>query len=499
MKKILFLLASALLLSAFMYVNDPQQQNYTVPSWTLYQRALQSGQSVDEAKALLVSKEFPYNINTTLNGDPTTQIGVAWFTNAGVTGGMVQIVEGNAFGASAFSNARTIAATYVAVDTINYVSLGRADGSNNSAGLMAATGFSAGEKRSYTSNKALINHLYPNTTYFYRVGKEDAWSPVGAFTTAKENKESFQFIYITDTQANTDDNFEVSQKTIEAAYEHVPDAKFVLITGDHIESAGLQSSEWEWEQWFEKMQHIWLRLPIAPTQGNHDASPFGNFEHHFNTNNTFNQKQSDDQAKTAMNGVVYSFVYGDALFMMISYEDFRKGEPYFAALEQWMREEVSAHTHIKWKIAAFHKTMFTGAGHQNGSDGRIVRERFAPLFQELKIDLAFQGHDHVYEVIGIGTTTSGEGVYDVSNGVLYFLNNSAGKKKYQPRTQEQMEAAFEQHGVNNYFELFYRLGQTGEPTFSHVTISTEAIDIATYTVNDDGTTALFDAFKIVKK
>jgi hypothetical protein len=187
---------------------------------------------------------------------------------------------------------------------------------------------------------------------------------------------------------------------------------------------------------------------------------------------------------------------------------------------------------VKWKIAAFHKTLFTGsAGHQNGSDGRIIRERFAHVFHDLGIDLAIQGHDHVYEVIGViaadgtnfthladavtnqtfvtltpadGRSLSADvtgkrgGIYDVSDGTLYFLNNSAGKKKYYPRSQEQMEAAFPQHGVKDYFDLFNKFGQTGEPTFSRVKVSTDAIEIDTYTVSDNGETALFDAFRIVK-
>ena len=517
-------------LYACSHSGNPVEQNYTVPSWTLYQRAIILGQSMEQAKKVLVGKDYPYNINTTINGDPSAQMGIAWFTNASVTGGVVQIIEGKTNKSSAFSKARVIPAAYVAVDTVSYVSVGR-DDRNNNDGLMAAAGFSAGEKRSYTSNKALIDKLNPNTTYSYRVGKKGAWSPIGSFTTAAAGKETFEFIYITDTQSNTDANFEVSRKTVETAYQQIPDAKFLLITGDLVESAGSQSSEWEWEQWFESMQHIWLQLPIAPAQGNHDASPFSNFFHHFNTDNSFNTKQSDSNAQTAMGGVVYSFVYGDALFMIISYEDFRKGEPYFAALEQWMREQVSAHSHLKWKIAAFHKTMFTGAGHQNGSDGRIVRERMAPVFHDLNIDLALQGHDHVYEVIGVVATEGNNyrrladavsnqtmipatpadgrslsasvtgregGIYDVSHGVLYFLNNSAGRKKYYPRSKEQMEDGFPQHGVKDYFSLFNKFGQTGEPTFSRVTVSSASIEVATYTVADTGETTLFDTFKIVK-
>jgi len=507
--------------------------DYTIPSWTLYQRALHSGKSLDEAKNLLVSKDYPYNVDITINGDPAKQMGVAWFTNANVTGGVVQIVEGKAGNASAFDKAREIPAVSEAIDSINYISTGK-----NNEEVIASTDFNKGEKCSYTGNKALMDHLKPNTTYSYRVGKEGAWSEIGSFTTAKDNKDAFEFIYATDPQANTDEMFDISKKTIETAYRQVPDAKFALIAGDFIESSREQSSEWEWEQWFEKLQSVWLHLPIAPVQGNHDTSPFHNWFNHFNTDTTYNAQQTDDLTKTAMNGTVYSFVYGDALFMVINYEDYQKGESYFGAIEKWLRKQVADHPDVKWKIVAFHKAMFTGSNmHQSSEpgkeqDGRIVRERFASVFQDLKIDLAIQGHDHIYEVIGViaangknythlenavsnqtfvtptfadGKTLSADvtgkrgGTYDVSNGVLYFLNNSAGKKKYYPRSKEQMEAAYPQHGVKDYFSFFNKFGQTGEPTFSQIKVSAGAIDVATYTVDNDGKAERFDTFKIVKE
>ncbi|MCL1974008.1 MAG: metallophosphoesterase family protein [Bacteroidetes bacterium] len=404
-----------------------------------------------QANSQPVSTDYPYNINTTFNGNPAIQMGIAWFTNASVTGGVVQIVEGKWAESATFSGAREIPAVCVAVDSLPY---------------------RAGEKRSYTSNKVLIDQLYPNTTYSYRVGKEGAWSPVGRFTTASLDREPFDFIYITDTQADTDEHFDISKKTIEAAYQCVPGARFVLMTGDHVDSAGARSAEWEWEQWFEKMQNVWLQLPIATTQGNHDSSPFGNLFHHFNIETNFGE-------------TIYSFVYGDALFLVLSYEGYRKGDSFFSDLESWMRQQIAQNPDLTWRIAAFHKTMFTGAAHQNDADGRIVRERMAPLFKELGIDLAIQGHDHVYEVIE-------------SDGVLYFVNNSAGKKKYYPHTKEQMEADFSKHGVNDYFGLFKKLEQTGEPTFSHITVSTSAIYVSTYAVSGTGETTLLDTFTIQK-
>jgi len=280
------------------------------------------------------------------------------------------------------------------------------------------------------------------------------------------------------------------------------------------------------------MQSTWLRLPIVPVQGNHDQSPFNNMFHHFNTDISYNAQQSNKKAKTAMDGTVYSFVYGDALFMSINFEDMSNGEPYFSALEQWMRKQVAAHPGVKWKIAAFHRTMFTGHAGRLSGNGMTIRERFVSVFQDLGIDLLIQGHDHMYQVIGViaaagtnyrhlagavtnqtfvtptpangkknSTDVTGKrgGTFDVSNGMVFFLNNSAGKKKYYPSSKEQIEAGFSQHGITGFFDMLNKFGQTGEPTFSRVKVSTAAIDVATYTVGDSGEVALFDAFQIVKK
>jgi predicted MPP superfamily phosphohydrolase len=532
MKNLFSVLFATVLFGACHFTVEPEAQNYTIPSWTLYQRALTSGKTIQEAKALLVSKNHPYNINITVHGDPSVQMGVAWFTNANITGGIVQVVEGSVDQLSAFSRARKIPAVCVAVDTLNYVSFGNPDRNKNN-GLMIATGFAAGEKRSYTSNKALITGLKPNTVYSYRVGKKRAWSNIGSFTTAATGNEAFDFIYVTDTQANTDENFDVSKKTIETARTTVPNARFLLVTGDLIDSGGMDSSEWEWEQWFEKMKNIWLHLPIVPVQGNHDRSPFSNWFHHFNTDNSYNVQQTDQNAKTAMGGTVYSFVYGSALFMIINFEDYVKGEPYLSALEQWMRDQVAGRPDVTWRIVASHRSVFTGHAVRQASQTEImIRDKFAPLFQDLKIDLAIQGHDHLYQVIGVlaadgmnyrhladavvnqttvaptpadGKTFSADvtgkrgGTFDVSDGMIYFMNNSAGKKKYNPFSREQMDAGFSQHGIKDYFDFFNKFGQTGEPTFSKITVSADAIDVATYTVSDTGKTSLFDEFKIVKK
>jgi acid phosphatase type 7 len=491
------------------------ESGYTIPSWTKFLMAKKQVSSnpsetaindLEAAVSSLTSSDRPYSIVMSINGDPTTRLGFAWFNNAGVTGAKIEIIAGNStdFSSPLFS----IDATSTTLNNVNYNVSG-----NNLANL---ADIADNSKRSYVSNKALITGLTPNTTYSYRVGKPDAWSEVGTFTTAKANKEPFSFVYTTDPQANAVDMFDISQKTTHAAATMYPNANFWLSCGDLIETSGSTNSEWEYEQFFATQQDIFLKKPFAAIIGNHDKSVNKNFTNHFNTTGP----AFDINSTTP--GSIYSFVYGDALFMALSYEDYSVAGR-LTEIAEWMRAQVAANPNTKWRIVYYHKTIYTGSGsHQSDSDGKTVRDAMAPVFDELKIDLALQGHDHVYEVMGpiknkalVANTVANQvsvsfdarenvtgklgGTFDVKEGTLYFLNNSAGKKKYEPRSQAQMEAIETSLGITNYFGMFTgRFGQTGNPTFSNLRVCTDSINVDTYEVSDLGVASPFDSFKIVK-
>jgi hypothetical protein len=483
-----------------------KESDYTVPSWTKLQAALHQ----------LKNAQSPYSISTVINGDPCSRIGITWFTNADVAAGEVQVIEKTKATSDDFTSPRVITADAKNV-TFNYLN------KSKNQEMIDKTGIADGTKRSYVSHKVVVDGLKPATTYSFRVGTDGAWSDVGSFTTAANDKSPFSFLYIADTQANTEEMFNISQTTVHSAVKMYPDAKFVLCNGDFVESGGKENSEWEWEQWFATMQDVWLNYPLVAIQGNHDTSPYSNFFYHFNTDTTYNTRS--DVVPTTMNGTVYSFVYGNTLFMAINYEDWSK-DGYFDSLAKWMREQVAAHPEVKWRVATYHKTMFTGSqSHQSDHDEALVRKAMLPVFDELKIDLALQGHDHIYEVIGpvknsdktlesnevehveiVGNGNEREnmtgkqgGVFNVYDGTLYFLNNSAGKKKYEPRTEQQMIDAYKDHEVNNYWGLFSgKFGQTGDPTFSKINVTNDTISVITYYVNAAGNAKPFDSFSVIK-
>jgi len=64
-----------------------------------------------------------------------------------------------------------------------------------------------------------------------------------------------------------------------------------------------------------------MNKPFAPVLGNHDKSPNRNFTYHFNT-----AAAEFDKRFSTTPGSVYSFVYGNALFLALSFEDYSNNE-----------------------------------------------------------------------------------------------------------------------------------------------------------------------------
>ncbi len=513
--------------------DELKAENYAIPSYIpmlAAKEAARADSSVVNLKALkdaiaaLQPKETPHSVVANINGDPTTRMAFAWYTGAGVTGGKVQLVKkANAVAADFATPTLELNATAKEAKNMRY--------GVGTSGILKKTGLSLTSTFDYTSHKAIATTLTPNTTYSYRVGTAGHWSDIKTFTTAAAGKESFSFLYMTDSHIQDSTYVEEARWAAITAAKQAPNAKFLLFTGDFVETGTDANSEWEWEQWFNvSMREALDIFPVAPTDGNHDDSPNLNYTYHFNTDNAFYQAA---KVKPQFEGITYSFVYGDALFLIYSHQDYWRGDYDYAAgtstyltndVANWFRQEVAAHPNVKWRIAAVHKNLFTGSGHQEDEDGVLFRSTLLPVFDELDMDLIIQGHDHTYEVMGpidnltktlvpgsvsdvktveVNTNTNRKGLeggtFNVTDGTMYFVNGTCGHKRYYPLSKEEMEANIDLHKVENYWDLFTgRFGQPGAPSFSHITVSTDQIEVKTYTGDKDANATLFDAWKIVK-
>ncbi len=504
--------------------------DYTIPSFIPFWAAKEAAradsiednlQAMREQIIKLVPKQYPYCVVANINGDPTTQMGFAWFTNEGQEAGRVQLVASADATAADFVKPIEFTATPTTTKPLRYaVSL---------SGVIKATGMPTKTAYRYVSHKVVATGLQPNTTYSYRVGTDNAWSEIRTFTTAPADKQSFSFLYMTDSHLQDEEYVSKAEQCANTAAKYSSDARFLLFPGDFVETGTADNSEWEWEQWFERSMRPMLSImPCAPTDGNHDDSPNLNYTYHFNTDNSF---KSNAQIKPQFDGTTYSFVYGDVLFLVYSHQDYWKGQYNILSgtcaylqndVAQWMRREVAKHPDTKWRVALVHKNLFCGSGHQIDEESQLFRAILMPVFKDLHIDLVLQGHDHTYEVIGpvdpetktplladiadvrsvaqdASTNMTGKegGVFTTDNGSLYFVGATCGRKRYYPYSREEMDEHYEKTKVENYYDLFTgKFGQPGAPAYSEITVNADSMVVSTYKTSVFQTRQLYDQIVI---
>ena len=520
--------------------------DWTVPSHTAFKIALTTcaadpsdanRKALDDAIKALIPKTEPYCMVATINGDPKTHMGFCWFTNEGVTDGEVQILANNPDAEAADFDASgviTVKATPTETRLLRY--------SGKARYIVNASGIDAGVRYKYISHKALATTLTPGTEYSWRVGYEGHWSEIGHFRTQDASQGEFSFIVMSDSHIENPTYIKEARRCALAAVKTVPEAKFCCFPGDFVEDGDANNSEWEWERWFEEsMKPVIMNMTMVPTDGNHDDSPNINYTYHFNTDNYFNQNVTD---APQFEGIIYSFVYGDALFLVFSMQDFwRETHSYIDwtsvylsdHVSGWFKDQVRKNPNTKYRISLAHFNLFSGSDHSTDKEPPVFRNCMLPTMKACEIDVALQGHDHTYEVIGpvnpddctpilsaisdreeVGIDKNKNitgykgGTYCTDDGTFYFIGATCGHKRYYPHSRERMEADYTEdnevlrddnhHNVKNYFDLFTGMfGQPEAPTFTKITVKDDCLEFNSYTADDDeGHVTLLNTMKIVR-
>lgn len=520
--------------------------DYTVPSHTMLKIAIQActkdsseanKQALRQAIKNLVPKTEPYCMIANINGDPKTRMGFAWFTNDGVTDGEVQIVAVEDAKEADFEsgNVITVPAGTTQTKTLRY--------SGKATYIVNKSGIKASVRYKYISHKAVATDLTPGTAYSWRCGYEGHWSPIGHFRTEDAAQGEFSFIYMTDSHIMNETYIKEARRCALAAVKTVPDARFCVFPGDFVEDGDANNSEWEWERWFEEaLEPVIKTMPMAVTDGNHDDSPNINYTYHFNTDNWFNYNITN---KPQFEGIVYNFVYGDVLFLVFSMQDFwresydqvaRTWSTYLDEhVSKWFRQTVIENPDTKYRISLAHFNLFSGSDHSTDEEPPLFRKCMLPTFKACEIDIALQGHDHTYEVIGPvnpddctpilsaisdveevavdrnkNMTGKKGGSFCTDDGTFYFIGATCGHKRYYPHSRERMEDDYAEdietifdnkhHNVKNYFDLFTGMfGQPEKPSFTKITVKSDCIEFNSYTADDDeGNVTLFNTMKVVR-
>ena len=311
------------------------------------------------------------------------------------------------------------------------------------------------------SYKAQAADLEPNSTYSYKVGSElGEVSEIGTFKTSGEAGDPFKFVHYTDTQnafwnENVRNEASFGANTLMNALETAGDADFVLHTGDVVETAEVED---EWVDLFEQSRPYFMQSAMAVASGNHDeyALNYGDEPLTEKFNEHVNVPAANDEID---GGSYYSFDYNGVHFVTLNTNDNKESEdnPEGKAIGeeqmQWIREDVEAarENGAEWIVLNYHKPLYSKSYHSlQDEDVQKVREELTALIDELDIDLALQGHDHVIsrthssthvpteenfsnaEVEDVETFVGEDGVeyMEDPDGTVYVLPNTGRTKEY---------------------------------------------------------------------
>ena len=273
--------------------------------------------------------------------------------------------------------------------------------------------------------------LDPNTRYCYRVGDGHAWSEWNIFRTASDKPETFRFLYVGDAQNSIKSLWSHS---IRAAFQTVPDARFIVHAGDLVEDG---YNDQLWGEWSDAMSFISAVIPSVPVPGNHDlhrapgtpnpknvfaASPL--WRRHFALPQNGPEIEEAPSQSYYLDYQGVRFVALDVnVFANTDFQPDAKQRVWDKELE-WLKKTLSANPN-RWTIVVQHQPLYDVA---KGREYPDMRDALAPIYEKYHVDLVLQGHDHAYA--RTHKVARGQVVDPAAPGVIYAISVS-GPKMYE--------------------------------------------------------------------
>ncbi len=301
-------------------------------------------------------------------------------------------------------------------------------------------------------HSVIATGLSPKKTYLYRVGDKElnAWSEIGSFKTGNEEGRT-RFVHLSDPQVFEESHGEAYQETLTLVDEFNPD--FLCLTGDIVNNSWIgytpKLEQWEWAI---TNQDSLLNYPVMAVAGNHEAASY-------DFTSRFHYPYADNQDLST--GGYYSFDYQGIHFSCLNTNDTDASLDNTRGLSnqqmEWLQKDLQDAQDAKWKIVLMHKGLFDAGGHCSNVEGTdndisIMRQQLAPLFNEYKVDVVLQGHDHLYSRSYPLYVTNGQDglvvqtidekvemitkndisyqVYDCPSGPIYLNTGTASGSKY---------------------------------------------------------------------
>ncbi|MCD9024940.1 metallophosphoesterase [Cohnella silvisoli] len=376
-----------------------------------------------------------------------------------------------------------------------------ADGVKKSAAMSAPVATDIFPENKRTGFKEIhafnvvIQDLSPETKYYYKVGNASSgYSAIASFTAPVDpaGNKPFSFVVTPDTQGYSVSTFDNTAKLYDYIKANESDSAFLLHMGDIVEDGNV-SDEWQW--FFEAAQNLSSTLPIMATPGNHDGASYDRdfVQYKSRFNHTSLRKPSGLSSVAA--GTVYSFDYGDALF--ISLNSFASSSD--NAIQWNFVANEAATTSKKWKVVYFHVPPY-----DPGTSHYAIDNVTGKKLTDAGIDLVLSGHEHAYARSTLKTTSSDAGTGSIQKAKFgeaptYVIGGSVYNYAYSLDTRDT--------SWNDYFyDLRIDKSSTGggaiysPGVYSKVEVTSNAIIYKTYykATGSENPFRVIDEFTITK-
>ena len=279
--------------------------------------------------------------------------------------------------------------------------------------------------------------LDANKTYAYRAYDKyvEVGTPQTSITTKDTKSTSFTFSHVSDTQ--TAGSTYTGSHFGKTLAEIVKTSDFIVHSGDVVENS---KYEMQWTSMLNDNFNYLSTIPMMAISGNHETT------YKNGSNETFKHfnNKIPTQASTEK-GYFYSFVYGNAKFIMLNTNDL-SGNKLKTEQYDWLVKELKNNT-MTWTIVVLHNPLYSvgkyGANSSNNSVAMALRTQLQGIFAQYGVDIVLQGHDHTvsrtYPINGQGqpqseTFVEHDGVNYSQNpqGVVYMMNGPGGNARRDP-------------------------------------------------------------------
>lgn len=254
-------------------------------------------------------------------------------------------------------------------------------------------------------HEAHLCGLAADTVYDYQIVSDATHSsPPRSFRTAPDLVATPDAEIVIATVGDSRDGYQVWSQLVQEFQARTPD--LVLFSGDAVTFGQVQT---EWEEFFTMAEPLFAEVPVVSVHGNHDLNAI-NFYSQF-------AMPGDEEN--------FSFDYGHAHIVVVN-DTPAQPEDLTSTIPAFLQADLTAHAGARWKIVNHHRPTYS-ASTSHGSDLEL-RAEWVPIFDQHRVDLVLNGHDHDYER---SKPMRGDQVQaSAADGTTYLVSGGAGAELY---------------------------------------------------------------------